>query len=167
MVQYHNSCGRVKVQVVENAKWNCDRCRSERLHLLEEKLQNTVLQIDELKRKNKALEEELQLAAAGEEACKRDTAPVRQEGKNCLLLGDSIVRNVGTEHSNMKVECFPRIRTEQLHRFVENRDLGNPDAIVMDVDAKDLRSTRNLDYLVGVVYSPVATAKSKCTLDLF
>jgi hypothetical protein len=47
----------VKVQVVESGKWNCDRCRSERLQLLEEKLQKAVLQIDELKRKNKAVEE--------------------------------------------------------------------------------------------------------------
>jgi hypothetical protein len=40
-----------------------------------------VFQIDNLKRKNKALEEMLQLAAAGEGAGKRDTAPVRHEGK--------------------------------------------------------------------------------------
>jgi len=37
------------------------------------------------------------------------------------VLGDSIIRNVGNECSDMKVECFPRIRTEQLHRFIENR----------------------------------------------
>jgi hypothetical protein len=166
VVQYYNSCGSVKFQVVD-AKWNCDRCRSERLHLLEEKLQNAVIQIDELERKNKELEEELQLTAAEEEAGKRNTAPVRQEGKNCLVPGDSIVRNVGTEHSNMTDECFPGVRTEQLHRFIENRDLGNPDTIVINVGAKDLRSTRNLDYLMGVVYKLVATAKSKCTLDLF
>jgi predicted RNA-binding Zn-ribbon protein involved in translation (DUF1610 family) len=28
---YHNSCGNVKFQVPESGKWNCDRCRSERL----------------------------------------------------------------------------------------------------------------------------------------
>jgi len=147
--------------VVESGKWNCDRCRSERLQLLEEKLQKAVLQIEELKRKNKVVEEELQLAAAGEEVGKRDTAPVRHEGKNCLVLGDSIIRNVGTEHSDMTVECFPGIRTEQLHRFMENRDLRNPVTTVIHVGAKDLRSTRNLDYLMRVVYSLVATAEYK------
>lgn len=79
---YRKSCGSVKAQVVESGKWNCDRYRSESFQLLEEKLQNTVLQTDELKRKNKAMEEQLQLAAAGEEAGKRDTAPVRHGGKN-------------------------------------------------------------------------------------
>ena len=56
---YHNSCGNVKFQVVESGKWNCDRCRSERLWVLEEKLGDTEIQIEELKRKNKALEERI------------------------------------------------------------------------------------------------------------
>ena len=41
--------------MVESGKWNCDRCRYESLQLPEEKLQNIVFQIDELKRKNRAL----------------------------------------------------------------------------------------------------------------
>jgi len=37
---FHNSCGgNVKVQVVKSGKWICDKCRSDRLRLLEEKLQ--------------------------------------------------------------------------------------------------------------------------------
>jgi hypothetical protein len=51
---YHNYCGNVKAQMTESGKWKCDRCESERLRLLEEKLQNALLQIDKLKRKNKA-----------------------------------------------------------------------------------------------------------------
>jgi len=53
---FHNSCGNVKAQVAEGKKWICDKCRSERLGLLEEKLQNALLQIDDLTRKNKALD---------------------------------------------------------------------------------------------------------------
>ena len=56
---FHNICGNVKAQVTESGKWTCDKCRSERLRLLEEKLQNALLQIDDLTRKNKALEEQL------------------------------------------------------------------------------------------------------------
>lgn len=108
--------------MAESGKWNCDRCGSERLRLLEEKLQNGLLQIDKLKGKKKAVEEQLQLVAAEKEVGKRDTAPVKYEGKKCLVLGDSIVRNVGREHSNMTVECFLRIRTVQLHRVMENRN---------------------------------------------
>jgi len=40
-----------------------------------------------------------------------------------IVVGDSIVRNVGAEHVDMKVECFPGIKTEQLHRVMEKRDL--------------------------------------------
>jgi len=39
------------------------------------------------------------------------------------VLGGSIIRNFGTECSDMKVECFPGILTELLHRVIENRDL--------------------------------------------
>ena len=48
------------------------------------------------------------------------------KSEKCLVLGDSIIRNVGTGQNNMMVECFPRIRTEQLHRVLDNRDLGTP-----------------------------------------
>ena len=39
----------------------------------------------------------------------------RKSGE-CLVLGDSILSNVGSECPDMKVECFPGIRTEQLQR---------------------------------------------------
>jgi hypothetical protein len=37
---YHNSWEKVKFQVAESGKWYCDRCRSERLRVLEEKLKS-------------------------------------------------------------------------------------------------------------------------------
>jgi len=40
--------------VAEDRKWICDACRLERL--LEEEMQNALLQIDDLTRKKKALE---------------------------------------------------------------------------------------------------------------
>jgi Zn-finger protein len=54
----HNSCGNVKVQMADREKWSCDRCRWDRLRQLEQKLENALLQIEELKRKNKGLEEQ-------------------------------------------------------------------------------------------------------------
>jgi hypothetical protein len=54
---YHNCCGNVKFQVSESGKWSCERCRTERLPVLEEKLRDAQFQIEELKRINKALEE--------------------------------------------------------------------------------------------------------------
>jgi hypothetical protein len=70
-------------------------------------------------------------------------------------------RNVGAEHTDMMVECFPGIRTEQLHRVIEKRDLGSPETVVIHVGTNDLRTMKNLDFLVGEVYALVATAKSK------
>jgi len=46
---YHNRCGNVKFQDAERGKWNCDRCRSERLRVLEQKLIYAQIQIEELK----------------------------------------------------------------------------------------------------------------------
>ena len=87
--------------------------------------------------------------------------PGHVKGGECLVLGDSIVRNVGTECSDMKVECFPGIRAEQLHRLIENRDPGSPDTVVIHVGANNLRRTGNLDYVMGDVYDLVSTAKTK------
>ena len=83
--------------MAESEKWVCDKCRSERLRLLEEKLQDALHQIDILTRTNKALEEQLQLARAGREVGRRDTVLSHLKDGECLVLGDSIVRNVGTE----------------------------------------------------------------------
>ena len=92
-------------------------CRSGRLGLLEEKLQNALLQIDDLTRKSNAMEEHLRLAAAGREVGRQDTVPGSLKGGGCFVLGGWIKRNVGTECSDTKVECFPGIRTEQLHNY--------------------------------------------------
>jgi hypothetical protein len=54
---YHNSCGNVKFKVAESGKWNCERCRSERMRVLEEKLRGAQFQIDKLKRRNRELED--------------------------------------------------------------------------------------------------------------
>jgi len=157
----HNSCGNVKTQVAKSGKWMYDKCRSERLRLLEEKLQNAFLQIDYLTRKNKALEEQLRLATDGWEDGRRYTVPGDGKVGECLVLGDSIIRNVGTECTDMKLDCFPGIRTEQLHRVIENRDLGNSDTFVIHVGTNDLRRIGNLDYVMGDVYDLVHTAKTK------
>ena len=52
---------------------------------------------------------------------------------------ETIIRNVGTECSDVKFECFPGIRTEQLQTLIEIRDLGSPDSVVVHVGTNDLR----------------------------
>jgi hypothetical protein len=51
---YHNSCGNVKFQAVNNGKWNCDICRSERLRVLEDQLRVARVQIEDLTRRWKS-----------------------------------------------------------------------------------------------------------------
>jgi len=80
--------------------------------VLEDKLRDAETQIDELKRRNKALEEQLLLKENGKDIGNRDTITVRSGGEKCLVLGDSILRNVGAEKSNMRVECFPGVRAD-------------------------------------------------------
>jgi len=157
---YHNSCGNVKFQVAESGKWNCDRCRSERLRVLEDKLRDAQIEIEELKLRNKALEEQILQTERGKDVGKADTVTVKPVVEKCLVLGDSIVRNVGAEKPNMRVECFPGIRTDQLRRVMENRDLGCSDTVVIHVGTNDVRRSRNLDYIVGEVHDVVNTAKA-------
>ena len=71
------------------------------------------------------------------------------KGGECLVLGDSIIQNVGTECPDIKFECFPGIRAEQLQRVIERRELGSPDSVVIHVGTNDLRRTGNLDYVNG------------------
>jgi len=71
------------------------------------------------------------------------------------------VRNVGAEHADMKVKCFPGIKAEQLHRVMEKRDLVSPDTVIIHVGINDLRTTRNLDIVMGELYALVCTAKKK------
>jgi hypothetical protein len=55
-----------------------------------------------------------------------------------------------SEH--MRVQCFLRIRTEQLQRVMGKRDLGSPNTVVIHVGTNHLRRTVNLDYVMGDVY---------------
>jgi hypothetical protein len=147
--------------VAESGRWICDRCRSERLRLLEEKLQNALLEIEDVTRRNKALEDQLRLATSGGEAGRWDAVSGQHQGGKCFVLGDSVIRNVGSDSSDMITECFLGIRTEQLHRVIDNRDPGSPDIVVLHVGTNDLRKTRNLDYVMGEVYGLVNTVKTK------
>jgi hypothetical protein len=80
------------------------------------------------------------------------------------VLGNSFIRNVGSECSDMKVECFLCIKTEQLHRVIECRDLGSSDTVVNHVGTNNLRRTGNLNYAMGDVYDLVHMAKTKFSI---
>jgi len=125
--------------------------------MLQEDLQKALRQIDELKARNRELEAELQMAGNGI----GDTMPTKHEVTKCVVVGDSILRNVGAECADMMVECFPGIKTEQLHRVIERRDLGSPETVIIHVGANDMRATRNLDFIMGEVYALVSMAKKK------
>jgi hypothetical protein len=154
---YHYSCGSMKAQAVERENWNCDKCRTEKVRMLQEDLQNALQQIDELKARNREPEAKLLLVGTR----KRDTIPTKQKVTKCMVVGDSVLHNVGAEHADMMVECFPGIRTQQLHRVIEKRDLGSPETVIIHVGTNDLRTMRNLDFVMTEVYALVSTAKKK------
>ena len=72
----------------------------------------------------------------------------KQKTANCMAVGNSIVRSVGAEHADVMVECFPGIKTEQLHRVIEKTDLGSPETVIIHVGTNDLRTTRNIDFVM-------------------
>jgi hypothetical protein len=147
---YHYSCGNVKGDWTEREKWNCDNCKTEMVRILQAELQNALRQIVELKARNKELEEKLIQAGTA-----------KFKVAKCMVIGNSTVRNVGVEHEDMMVECFPGIKSEQLHRVIEKRDLCSPETVIVHVGTNDLKTTRNLDFVTGEVYALVATAKKK------
>jgi hypothetical protein len=116
-----------------------------------------LLQTEELKRKNKASENQLQKEEDGKEVEKRNTASENHEGEKCLVLGDSMLE----ENKNLTIECFPGIRAGQLHKVIENRDLGCPDTVIIHVGTNDLNRKRNFDYVMGEMYDIVAMAKNE------
>jgi hypothetical protein len=93
--------------------------------MLQGELQNTHRQIGELKARNRELVANLQMAGTGESGA----MPITQKSTKCLVVRDSIMRNVGAEYVDMKVKCFPGIKTEQLHRVIEKRDLVSSDRL--------------------------------------
>jgi hypothetical protein len=92
---------------------------------------------------------------------KRDAGEKQKDAK-FVVMGDSMLSNVGAKHTGMMVECFPKIRAEQLHRVIEKRDLGNPKTFIIHVRTNDLRATRSFDSLMGEVHTLVTTAESNC-----
>jgi len=139
----------VKAQAAERENQNCDKCSAENVRTLQEDLQNSLGRIDELKARNRELEAKVLMAGNG----KRDTMLAHPDVTKCMVVGDSILRNAGVEHAKMYVECFPGIKTEQLHSVIETNELSNPETIIIHVGADDVRVTKNLDFVMGEVYA--------------
>jgi hypothetical protein len=55
----------------------------------------------------------------------------KSSSEKCLVLGDSIIRNVGEENSDMRVKCFPGIKSELLRRVIENTNMGCAESFYM------------------------------------
>ena len=105
----------MKTQVAERENCNCDRCRNEMVRMLQGDLQNALRQIDALKARNRKLEEKVLLTGTGT----RDTVLAKQKFPKCMVIGHSMLRNVGAENAAMMAECFLGIKTEQLHRVID------------------------------------------------
>ena len=152
---FHYSCGNVKGDWAVRDKWNCDKCKTERVRLLQNDLQNALRLVEKLKARNKELEEELIQARAG----KRVPVLANYKATKCMVIGESMVRNVGSGQAEMRVECFPGIKTEQLHRVMDKADLGSPETVIFHVGTNDLKAAGNLDLVMGEIYDLVATVK--------
>ena len=95
------------------------------------------------------MEEKLRLATNGREAGNGEKVQGHPNDGEILVLGDSIIRNMGTDCPDFKVGCFLGITLEQLLRVIEQRDLGNSNTVVIHVGTNDIKRTKNLYYVMG------------------
>jgi predicted RNase H-like nuclease (RuvC/YqgF family) len=86
----------VKAQAAERENWNCDKCRTEKVKMLQEELQNALTQIDELKARNRELEAKLQMAGTGE----RDTMTTKE---NLQIVWWSANQQCATSEQNVQI----------------------------------------------------------------
>jgi len=78
-----------------------------------------------------------------------------------------VLLNAAAEHTDLMVECFQGIKTEQLHRVIEKRRLFCPETVIIPIGTIDLRTTRKIDFVLGELYALLATEKRKLrTADL-
>ena len=96
------------------------------------------------------------MAATEDEIGRQVTVQEHHESEQSLVVGDLTIRNVGIGQNNMM-----GIRTGQLHRVLDNRDLGTTNTVVIHVGTNNLKRSANLDYVMGEVYSLVNTANVK------
>ena len=163
---YHYNCGNGKVQMAVKVNWCCEKCMKEKVVVLQEQLKEALSQVNDLKDKNKELEAKLKITRPAEKGSipvEKGPIPAESKEPKCLVVGDSLVRNVGLGHSDMKVECFPGIKTVQLHKVLEKREpaRAETETVIIHVGTNDMSEMRNLDYIMGGAYVLVATAKKK------
>jgi len=87
--------------------------------------------------------------------------PAKPKLTMCMVVGDSVLGNAGAEHAEMKEECFPVIKSEQLHIVMKKKELGHPETVIIHVGTNDMKPTRNLDFVMGELYALVSRAKKK------
>ena len=163
---YHYNCGNGKVQRAVKVNWCCEECMREKVVVLQEQLKEALNQVNDLKDKIRELEDKLKMTGPVEKGsipAEKKSIPAENKEAKCLVVGDSLVRNVGLGHSDMKVECFPGIKTVQLHKVLEKREPAGAETetAIIHVGTNDLSEMRNLDYIMGGAYVLVATAKKK------
>ena len=67
----------------------------------------------------------------------------------CWWSGYLMLRRFGAEDTDMVMECFQGIKIKELHRMIETKHLGSPETVIIHMGTNDLRTTRNLDFVVG------------------
>jgi hypothetical protein len=72
-----------------------------------------------------------------------------------------MLRNFGAVYVGVMEECFPGIETEEVHSVIDKRDLGSLETVIIHVRTNDLRTNRNLDFVMGEVNALVAAAYRK------
>ena len=86
----------MKAEAAERENLNCDKCRTEKVRILQEEVQNALRRIDELKARNRELESKLQMAGTGE----RDTMTTKE---NLQIVWWSANQQCATSEQNVQI----------------------------------------------------------------
>jgi len=76
-----------------------------------------------------------------------------------MVVEELILRNIRAEDTDMMVECFSGIKTEQLQIVIEKRHIGSLETVIVHMGTKALRTTRDLVFVWGEAYALMAKAK--------
>ena len=73
----------------------------------------------------------------------------KQKVAKCMVVCDLKLRNVRAEHTDMMVEWFQGIKNRSATPGDTKGHLGSSETVIIHMGTNDLRTTINLDFVVG------------------
>jgi hypothetical protein len=66
----------------------------------------------------------------------------KHKATKCMVVRDSMLLCVGTEHAGSMVECFSGIKTVKQRRVIDKRDLCSPETAIIHLCTQCLENNK-------------------------